>query len=148
MSTVDQLLRSMVQAEVERAIAPLAAALEQQQEVLGRFAAAFGAPLKRGPGRPPKKAPLFAAAVAKPARGGGKVRASEGTRLCAVTGCKRPARAKGYCAAHYQKYRMLKETGRLPSDWVEDAEPQSVKNITLPRGRAGAKALAEAKKKG
>jgi hypothetical protein len=43
---------------------------------------------------------------------------------------------------------MLKETGRLPSDWVEDAEPQSVKNITLPRGRAGAKALAEAKKKG
>ncbi|MCU0700667.1 MAG: cell wall protein [Myxococcaceae bacterium] len=145
MSTVDQLLRSMVQAEVERAIAPLAAALEAQQEVLGRFAAAFGAPLKRGPGRPKKLALLPAG---KPARvGATKVRATDGQRLCAVIGCKRPARAKGYCAAHYQKYRMLKETGRLPSDWVEDAEPQTVKNIVLPRGRAGAKALAEAKKK-
>ncbi|MDX2013184.1 MAG: cell wall protein [Myxococcaceae bacterium] len=146
MSTVDQFLRSIVQAEVERAVAPLAAALEAQQEVLGRFAAAFGAPLKRGPGRPKKLSLLPAVKVV---RGGAtKVRASSEQRLCAVMGCKRPARAKGYCAAHYQKFRMLKETGRLPSDWVEDAEPQSVKNIVLPRGRAGAKALAEAKKKG
>lgn len=141
MSSVDQLLRSMVQAEVERAIAPLAQALQQQGDVLGRFASAFGAPLKRGPGRPRKLA--FAAPKATAI----KVRASAGTRLCAVIGCKKPARAKGYCAAHYQKYRMLNETNRLPSDWVEDARPQSVKNIVLPRGRAGAKALAEAKKK-
>ncbi len=42
---------------------------------------------------------------------------------------------------------MLKETNRLPEGWVEDAAPQSVENIVLPRGRAGAKALAEAKKK-
>ena len=55
MSSVDQLLRNMVQAEVERAMAPLAAALQEQGDVLARFAAAFGAPLRRGPGRPRKE---------------------------------------------------------------------------------------------
>ena len=145
MSSVDQLLRSMVQAEVERAIGPLAAALQQQGEVLGRFAAAFGAPIKRGPGRPRKLA--FGTVAAPKAARAVKVSSSSGKTLCAVIGCKRPARAKGYCAAHYQKYRMLSKTGRLPSDWVEEASPQSVKNLVLPRGRAGAKALAEAKKK-
>jgi hypothetical protein len=64
-----------------------------------------------------------------------------------VKGCGRKQRSKGYCAAHYQKFRMLERTGRLPSDWVPNAEPNSVKNIKLPRGRAGAKALAELKKK-
>ncbi len=145
MSSVDQLLRSMVQAEVERAIGPLAAALQQQGEVLGRFAAAFGAPIKRGPGRPRKLA--FGSVAAPKAARAVKVSSSSGKSLCAVIGCKRPARAKGYCAAHYQKYRMLSKTGRLPSDWVEEAKPQSVKNLVLPRGRAGAKSVAEAKKK-
>lgn len=145
MSSVDVLLRNMVQAEVERAIAPLAAALQEQGDVLARFAAAFGAPLRRGPGRPRK---LVLAAPAAARRGGGKGKAAKaGQDLCAIIGCKRPSRAKGYCAAHYQKYRMLKQTDRLPSDWVEDAKPQSVKNLVLPRGRAGAKALAEARKK-
>ena len=76
-----------------------------------------------------------------------KVSSVDGKRACAVQGCGRPARSKGYCAAHYQKFRMLDRTGRLPSDWVADAPPNSVTNIKLPRGRAGAKALAELKKK-
>lgn len=145
MSSFDQLLRSMVQAEVAGAIAPLADALQQQGEVLARFAAAFGAPLKRGPGRPRKNA--FGPVAAAPKARAVKVRAAAGEEACAVIGCKRPARAKGYCAAHYQKYRNLKATGRLPSDWKDGAAPQSVEDIKLPRGRAGAKALAEAKKK-
>lgn len=146
MSSFDQLIRSVVQAEVANAIAPLADALQQQGEVLARFAAAFGAPIKRGPGRPRKLAfgPVAAPAAKK---GAVKVRAAAGEEACAVIGCKRPARAKGYCAAHYQKYRNLKATGRLPSDWKDGAAPQSVEDIKLPRGRAGAKALAEAKKK-
>jgi hypothetical protein len=41
MSSVDQLIRSVVQAEVARAIAPLADALQQQGDVLARFAAAL-----------------------------------------------------------------------------------------------------------
>lgn len=143
MSSVDQLLRSMVQAEVERAIGPLASALQQQGEVLQRFASAFGAPIKRGPGRP-RKVPMLGVAASKPA----KVRVSaSGQALCAVIGCRKPARAKGYCAAHYQKFRSLEKTGRLPSDWVANARPQSVENVLLPRGRAGAKALAEARKR-
>ncbi|MBM4779808.1 MAG: cell wall protein [Archangiaceae bacterium] len=145
MSSFDQLLRSMVQAEVAGAIAPLADALQQQGEVLARFAAAFGAPLKRGPGRPRK---LAFGTVAAPSKARAvNVRAAAGEEACAVIGCKRPARAKGYCAAHYQKYRNLKATGRLPADWKDGAAPQSVEDIKLPRGRAGAKALTEAKKK-
>ena len=64
----------------------------------------------------------------------------------ALIGCKRDARSKGYCAAHYQKLRMLSRTGRLPLGWAEYAQAHSVKDIVLPRGRAGAKALAAARK--
>ena len=63
-----------------------------------------------------------------------------------MKGCGKKMRSKGYCAAHYQKFRMLERTNRLPSDWVADAAPNWVKNVKLPRGRAGAKALAEARK--
>jgi len=124
--------------------------------VLNRFASVFGGAVqvKRGPGRPRKVQPLGLPALPAKASKGGKrkaaaaavkVSASGDERLCAVIDCDRPARSKGYCAAHYQKYRMLKQTDRLPKDWVEDAQPQSVKNIILPRGRAGAKALADSR---
>jgi len=142
--SVDKLLRDMVRDEVERALAPMAAViaeLQAQGAIVARLAGAFGGAVKRGPGRPPK---LLVAGK----RGGGKPgRKPAESRLCALQGCKRPARSKGYCSAHYQKFRMLAKTGRLPSDWVEDAPPGSVKNVVLPRGRAGARALAEARKK-
>ncbi len=96
------------------------------------------APAKRGPGRPKAQAQAPAAkpAPAEKASGGG----------CAVIGCEKPARSKGYCAAHYQKYNNLKKTGRAAEfGWTDDAAPQTVTNPTLPRGRAGAKAKAEAK---
>ncbi len=64
-------------------------------------------------------------------------------RRCAVIGCKRPARSKGYCSAHYQKLRLLVKTDRRPKSWKDDAEPQSVPEVVLPRGRAASKALAE-----
>lgn len=65
--------------------------------------------------------------------------AGEG-RACAVKGCERPSRSKGYCSAHYQKLRLLIKTGRRPADWVDGAEPQSVEDVKLPRGRAAAQA--------
>lgn len=147
--SVDKVLRDMVADEVARALGPVHAALAELQgngAVLARIAAALGQPIKRGPGRPPKNA---FAALSAPVRTGAKRgrKPSGDTRDCAVIGCGRPARSKGYCAAHYQKFRMLDRTGRLPSDWVADAGPSSVKNIALPRGRAGAKALAEVRKK-
>lgn len=140
----DKLLRDLVRDEVQRAMAPVEAAmgsLQAQGAVIARLAAALGTPLKRGPGRPPKLGLVARRGPGRPGRKAGEV------RLCAIQGCKRPSRSKGYCAAHYQKFRMLAKSGRLPADWVEDAAPGSVKNLVLPRGRAGAKALAEAKKK-
>lgn len=71
-------------------------------------------------------------------------RTEEGGRKCAVMGCKRPARSKGYCSAHYQKLRLLVKSNRRPDKWVDDAAPQSVPEVVLPRGRAASKALAEA----
>jgi hypothetical protein len=85
-------------------------------------------------GRPPAKA----AAESSSARG------SEGGRRCAVIGCKRPARSKGYCSAHYQKLRLLVKSGRRPASWVDDASSQSVAEVVLPRGRAASKAREEA----
>ncbi len=141
----DKMLRDMVRDEVQRAVAPLQASLanlEAQTAVVSRLAAAFGGGVvRRGPGRPPKALAL----VGGGKRGGGRRPRGE-KRACALVGCKNPARSKGYCAAHYQKYRNLSKTGRLPADWVADAAPHSVKNIKLPRGRAGAKALAESRK--
>lgn len=136
----------MVADEVARALAPIhaqLAALNANSTVIARLATALGTPIKRGPGRPPKA--LTAVAVPTAGRRG---RRSENTgRACAVIGCGRDARSKGYCAAHYQKYRMLDRTGRLPPGWVADAAPNSVENIALPRGRAGAAAIAASKKK-
>lgn len=146
--SVDKVLREMVADEVARALGPVHAALAELQgngAIVARLAAALGQPIKRGPGRPPKNA--FAPVTLKPTGAKRGRKPSGETRDCAVIGCGRPARSKGYCAAHYQKFRMLDRTGRLPSDWVADASPSSVKNLALPRGRAGAKALAEARKK-
>jgi hypothetical protein len=39
---------------------------------------------------------------------------------------------------------MLTKTNRLPSSWTDYAEPNSVEDIKLPRGRAASKALAAA----
>ena len=136
----DKVLRKMIQEEIQDAIAPLTRAIGalQQDSVAAQLTALLGGGVKRGPGRPRK--------LAVPGRAPVK-RAAKGAVLCAVIACKRPVRSKGYCAAHYQKMRMLTKTKRLPSDWKEDAPPQSVKDLVLPRGRAGAKALAEARKK-
>lgn len=84
-------------------------------------------------GRPPAKA-----AAETPS-----ARVSEGGRRCAVIGCKRPARSKGYCSAHYQKLRLLVKSGRRPASWVDDASSQSVAEVVLPRGRAASKAREE-----
>jgi len=63
-------------------------------------------------------------------------------RPCGIMGCKRPARVKGYCAAHYQKLRNLRASSRLPSSWVDFPAPHSLADVKLPRGRAAVKAKA------
>ncbi|WP_370457316.1 cell wall protein [Corallococcus sp. AB038B] len=92
---------------------------------------------------PAVKAPPTSAA--RPAKSG-KARAApaDGTRMCAIKGCGKPSRTKGYCAAHYQKLRNLEKTNRRPAAWADNAAPNSVEDVQLPRGRAASKALAEA----
>lgn len=143
--SVDKALREMIHAEIRAQLAPLAAALAElqtQQTAIARRASALGQPLKRGAIASLSK--RGRQAVQRAALSG---RVDNVDRHCAVMGCDRPARSKGYCAAHYQKYRMLSLSGRLPPSWVDDAAPHSVENIVLPRGRAGAKALAATKHK-
>ena len=147
----DKLLRDMIREEIATVIGPLAAAVDQlreQGDVVAQLSSLLGGgAVRRGPGRPRKNALLsLGVSGGKKGRKGGRTRGSN-DRGCAIIGCKRPARSKGYCAAHYQKYRMLTRTKRLPADWAEHAEPGTVRDMVLPRGRAGAKALAEARKK-
>jgi hypothetical protein len=128
---------------VAEQLAPLASAMGSLSGGGGRAAAA---PARRGPGRPARAASAPAAAATGGKRRGRKPAAEGGARECAINGCGKPSRTKGYCAAHYQKLRMLEKTGRRPTAWVDYAEANSVDDIKLPRGRAAAKALAEAQK--
>jgi len=56
-------------------------------------------------------------------------------RACAVIGCKRPVRSLGYCAAHYQKRRLMVASGRLHHAWTEDAAANSIPDVILGRKR-------------
>lgn len=132
------MMRELVASEVARALGPVHAALAELQTssaLVGRLALALGQPIKRGPGRPPRKTSPVAARAPKRANQKGS---SSTKRECAVIGCGKPTLSRGYCAAHYQKFRMLDRTGRRPADWVPDAAPDSVQNIVLPRGRRAA----------
>lgn len=134
--SVDRMMREMVASEIARALEPVHAALAEFRshgEVVGRLASALGQPIKRGPGRPPKASAVADLGTKRRGRN-----SASSTRGCAVIDCSRPAHSRGYCTAHYQKFRMLDRTGRRPADWVPDAEPSTVRNIVLPRGRRAA----------
>ena len=147
--SVKTLLQEMVADEVAQALRPVHAALAELQGNFGiitRLASALGQPVKRGPGLGrPKKTSVVSAFLRR--AGAKRGRKPGAKRDCAIIDCGKPALSKGYCNNHYQKFNMLKRTHRLPRDWVADAAPSTVKNIALPRGRAGAKALKEGKTK-
>lgn len=137
-TSFDALLRQMIREEVARALEPVVSMVNTLRSQTSATALLAGslAGMKRGPGRPrvhPVSSPR--ASVAPGRRGRPRAEA----RLCAVIGCAHPARSMGYCANHYQKLRNLQKTHRAPSDWREHAQPQSVKNVELPRGRAASK---------
>ncbi|WP_420715024.1 cell wall protein [Corallococcus sp. bb12-1] len=90
----------------------------------------------------PAPRPVASAAKA-PSSGKAKAPQPDGARACAIIDCGKPSRTKGYCAAHYQKLRSLEKTKRRPDAWADNAGPNSVKDVVLPRGRAASKALAE-----
>ncbi|CAM3259757.1 cell wall protein [Corallococcus sp. ZKHCc1 1396] len=130
---------------VAERLAPLAQVVGP---LFGAQAPAAGKVGRRPVGRPARSA--VSAPVAAPAGGkrrGRKPAVDGGSRECAIKGCGKPSRTKGYCAAHYQKLRMLEKTNRRPEAWGDYANPNSVEDIKLPRGRAASKALAEAAQK-
>ncbi|MFB1480622.1 cell wall protein [Corallococcus sp. RDP092CA] len=165
--SVDKAFREMIRNEIEVQLKPLrdvvsrlesgTADLDALRSVAERLAPLaqvvgplFGAsaPAAGKAGRRPAGRP--ARVVSAPVAAGGKRRGRKpaavdgGARECAIKGCGKPSRTKGYCAAHYQKLRMLEKTNRRPAEWADYANPNSVEDIKLPRGRAASKALAEA----
>jgi hypothetical protein len=141
--SVDKAFREMISAEVEQqlksfqtTIARDLRALRALVEGLGPIAGLLGVSSpsgrRRGPGRPPGAGRKAAG------RRGRRTRLPAGG-ACAIIGCKRPSRTKGYCSAHYQKLRMLSRSDRRPADWKDYAAPQSVTDLVLPRGRAAHK---------
>jgi len=146
--SVDRAFRNMIRYEVETQLRPLHRAIselgvlrilaERLSPITGFFTgdSSLPAPARRRAGRPPGSG--------RKAKGRG--RPAGVARACAVIGCGRPSRTKGYCAAHYQKLRMLIRTKRRPAAWSDFAGPNSVKDLVLPRGRAAVKALRAARK--
>jgi hypothetical protein len=156
--SVDQAFRRMIRREVAAQITPLRNIVARLQEVSdlgglkalaerltplaslfssGAIASSAVPVIRRRRGRPP------GSVRAKSRRGRRPGTAND--RGCAIKGCKNSSRTKGYCAAHYQKLRMLIRTNRRPSAWTDYAPPNSVADIVLPRGRAAAKALRAAR---
>jgi hypothetical protein len=171
--SVDKAFRDMIRNEIDAQLKPLrdvvsrleagtadldalrnvAERLAPLAEVVGplfgaQAAAAAGKTGRRGPGRPPARAVVAAPAAGGKRRGRKPAAGNEGARDCAIRDCGKPSRTKGYCAAHYQKLRMLEKTNRRPTAWRDYAEPNSVEDIKLPRGRAASKALAAAAQAG
>lgn len=158
----EKALREMIRRELDSQLSPLRksivhlerglSSLEALRDLTGKLEPLLGqrgraealkyaqvqaAPTRRGAVPAKAKAPVKAppqAPAAAPAPRGKAAAVSE--QACAVIGCKRPRRSKGYCSAHYQKLRLLIRTGRRPADWKDDAAPQSARDVTLPRGRA------------
>lgn len=150
--SVDKAFREMIRNEIEAQLRPIQAAvvrLESSADLVAlRDLAVRLAPLlgTKVSGRPAGRLPAGRKIAGAKAGPGRRRRVDAGgDRSCALIGCRRPARSKGYCAAHYQKFRMLTRTNRRPADWVEYAPPNSVEDVVLPRGRAAAKALRAAK---
>jgi hypothetical protein len=170
--SVDKAFREMIRNEIELQLKPLrnvvarleagSADLDSLRDVAERlmpFAAVVGPLLgaklpaaggragaqgqaRRGPGRPRGSGKNVVAAAGKRGRKPAAA-AAAGARACAIVDCGQPARTKGYCAAHYQKLRMLVKTDRKPAAWTEYAPPNTVPDLVLPRGRAASKALKE-----
>jgi len=154
--SVDQAFRRMIRREIENQLRPLQHVVARLQEgasdlgglralaerlspLAGLFSSGSSEPaIQRRRGRPP------GSTRAKRSRRGRRP-GTANDRGCAIKGCKNASRTKGYCAAHYQKLRMLIRTNRRPPAWTDYAPPNSVADIVLPRGRAAAKALKAAR---
>ncbi len=127
----EKTIQQLIAVEVEKALKPIRRQLAELSE-----GTAFSLKLARALGT--------ASPVRVPPVRTGRPRGQD--LGCAIIGCPSPHRSMGYCSSHYQKFRILARRGQLPPAWKEHAAPGSVSDFALPRGRAGAKALANLRK--
>jgi hypothetical protein len=135
---IEDAVRAIVDVEMEKRLRPLREAMQQVANAAVAFASAAGGQSVRR-GRPPS---ISRSAAPKTAGRRGR-RSTQGKRACAIIGCGRDARSKGYCSAHYQKRRNLqKKRHPAAAAWKDNAPPNSVADVKLPRGRAATKRAA------
>jgi len=132
--SLDEAFQAIVRGAVEESFAPLEASLRR---IFARLSGQEAPPRPTTPLRPTPR--LQSVPTPPPPPPEAKAQVASETLACAIVGCKRPSRSKGYCSAHYQKRRNLVATDRLPASWVEFATPQSVPDVALPRGRAASR---------
>jgi hypothetical protein len=139
MPNTDPNITAQIENFTRQIVATVEAAVAQR--IQAALAGAFGAPQKRGPGRPPKHlaatAPLTLASVPAPARK---------KQLCPVPGCKNPAAPVFgmVCKAHknvakskIKKYREARREGTATqATGARPATPKKVKNATPKVARA------------
>ena len=119
---VEEAVQSVVRDEVRTALR------EEFASLLGSMAGAAPAPTparRRGPGRGAKAARARTTRVSRTTTGAARARAkAEGDdTTCGVSGCNRPYRSRGYCAAHYQAARKYGWPMPCPKDFVPPPRP-------------------------
>lgn len=134
---IEDEVRAIVDVEMERRLRPLREAMQQVASAASAFAGAVGqSDLRLGRASASRRA-------GAPSAGRRGRPSTAGRRACAIIGCNRDARSKGYCSAHYQKRRNLqKKKHPAAASWKDNAPPSSVDDVKLPRGRAASKKAA------
>jgi hypothetical protein len=117
MPNTDPNITSQVESFTQQLVATVEAAVAQR--IQAALAGAFGAPQKRGPGRPPKQAVALVAHVAVEKSAGKKTRPKQ---LCPVPGCKNVAAPifgmvckdhKKVAKSKIKKYRDQRRAGQV-----------------------------------
>ena len=122
---IEDEVRRIVDAEMQRQMEPLRRAMQQ----LAEAAAVFTSEVGGGSGQS-RRGPAKKRVATKKGRAGPS---APGKRKCAIKGCRKDARSKGYCGAHYQKRRnLLAKKHPAVTGWKDDAAPGTVDDVKLP----------------
>ena len=93
---------------LEKTLGELSSALDSLKtsvdDASEKAAAAASAPAAAKPAAAKKPAPAK------------KAKAASGAKICRVEGCEKPIRAKGFCGAHYQKFKRGTLNGWVGAD--------------------------------
>lgn len=132
-----------VRALIEEFSVKISAAIRQQ--TIDQIAGVLGAPMKRGPGRPPKATALLAARTTRAPS------APRSKQLCPVPGCKNPAAPvfgmvcrdhKDVSKTLIKKYRDARKAGKAPKG--KTSAPKKAPRARAPKAKASTKTAPKA----